>query len=105
MPRTSEETPVLELDNPLAARILANPEAAVFLKPFMCGPTTVKAAAEHFKLPLQAMHYRVGQMLQAGLLEVKGIAARRGRAIKYYQATARAFRVSPRLIPPGLWSV
>ncbi|WP_051195695.1 winged helix-turn-helix domain-containing protein [Meiothermus rufus] len=102
MPGTLEKALLLEVSNPLAARILANPEVALFLKPFMRGPTTVKAAAQEFKLPLQAMHYRVLQMLRAGLLEVVGVKPRQGRAIKHYQATALAFQVPLGLIPHNL---
>jgi hypothetical protein len=102
MSNTTEKAAVLELNNPLAARILAKPEVAVFLKPFMRGPYTVKAAAEEFRLPLQTMHYRVLQMLQAGLLEVVGVEARQGRPIKRYQATATAFRIPLNLVPSSL---
>jgi hypothetical protein len=101
MPQTLEKPPVLELHNTLAARILADPDIAVYLKPFMRGPTTVKAAAEECKLSIQTMHYRVLQMVRAGLLEVVGLEPRRGRALKHYQATARAFRVPLELVPPA----
>jgi hypothetical protein len=93
---------VLELNNALAARILANPDVAVFLKPFMRQPTTIKAAAEEFRQPIQAIHYRVQQMLQAGLLEVVKLEARQGRPIKHYQATATAFCIPLELVPPRL---
>lgn len=102
MSSTLEKATVLELNNSLAARILADPDVAVFLKPFMCEPNTIKAAAEEFKQPIQAMHYRVLQMLQAGLLEVVGVEARQGRPIKHYQATATAFRIPLDLVPHSL---
>lgn len=101
MSQTLEKLPVLEIQHPLAARILADPDIAVYLKPFMQNPTTVKAVAEKYKLSIQSMHYRVLQMLQAGLLEVVGLEPRRGRPIKRYQATARAFRVPLELVPPA----
>ena len=90
------------LDNPLAARILADPDVAVFIKPFMQGSTTVKSAAEKFKQPIQTMHYRVEQMLEAGLLEVAHLEERRGRPIKHYRATATAFQVATEQIPPRI---
>lgn len=90
------------VDNALAARILADPKAAVFLKPFMSGPTPLKAAAEVLNLPIQAMHYRVERMCKAGLLEVVAISQRPGRPIKHYQATATSFRVPLELIPQRL---
>ena len=96
------EKKVLELDNSLAARILADPDIAVYLKPFMREALTVKHAADELKLPIQTMHYRVEQFEQAGLLEVVGIEARRGRPIKHYQATSKAFSVPLKLIPDSL---
>lgn len=90
------------LDNPLAARILADPDIAVFIKPFMRGSTTVKAAAEEFGQPIQTMHYRVEQMVEAGLLEVAHLEQRRGRPIKHYQVTATAFQVVTEQIPPRI---
>jgi hypothetical protein len=96
------QSKLLEPNNSLAARILADPDVAVFLKPFMRQPTTVRAAAEEFKLPLQTMHYRVLQMLRAGLLEVVRVEPRRGRPIKHYQATATAFRIPLDLVPHTL---
>ncbi|PZA06259.1 MULTISPECIES: helix-turn-helix domain-containing protein [unclassified Meiothermus] len=101
MLQAPEKPQVLEIRNTLAARILADPDIAVYLKPFMRGPTTVKAAAEEGKLSIQSMHYRVLQMLRAGLLEVVGLEPRRGRPIKRYQAIARAFRVPLELVPPA----
>lgn len=99
---TTPRSKLLELNNSLAARILADPDVAVILKPFMRQPTTVKAASEEFKLPLQTMHYRVLNMLRAGLLEVVGVEARRGRPIKHYRATATAFKIPLDLIPDKL---
>jgi hypothetical protein len=93
---------MLEIENTMAARILADPEVAVLLKPFMRGALTVKGAADQLGLSIQTMHYRVGQFEQAGLLEVVGLEARRGRPIKHYQATARGFSVPLKLIPDSL---
>lgn len=99
---TQTQKDVLELDNSLAARILADPDIAVYIKPFMRQALSVKQAAEELKLPIQTLHYRVEQMERAGLLEVVGIEARRGRPIKHYQATSRAFRIPVKLIPNGV---
>lgn len=102
MSPTLEPPTVLELDNALAARILADPDIAVYLKPFMRQALSLKAAAQECGLPLQAMHYRAQQMLQAGLLQVVGLEARRGRSIKYYQATAQVFRFAIDLVPQSV---
>lgn len=99
---STPEKAAIWVGNSRAARILANPDVAVFLKPFMREPTTTRRAAEEFKQPIQTMHYRVQQMLQAGLLEVVKTEARRGRPIKHYRATATAFRFPLDLVPPSL---
>jgi DNA-binding Lrp family transcriptional regulator len=102
MAATVEIPSMLEVKNPLAARILADPDIALWLKPFMKAPHSVKEAAEILKVPLQTLHYRVEQMVEAGLLEVVGLEARRGRPIKRYQATALGFKVPLELIPPRM---
>ncbi|MCL6526886.1 MAG: helix-turn-helix domain-containing protein [Thermaceae bacterium] len=94
--------PMLELHHPLAARILADPDRAALLKPFMRAPMSLKCAADELKVSLQALHYRVGQMLEAGLLQVVGEEARQGRPIKVYRATAAAFEVPIQKVPPPL---
>lgn len=99
----SQSMPMAHLvDNALAARILADPKSAVFLKPFMRGPATIKAAAEAFGLPIQTLHYRVEQMHKAGLLEVVAVSKRQGRPVKHYQAVSTSFRVPLELIPQRL---
>lgn len=102
MALTMQDPSVLSVKNALAIRILADADLAVYLKPFMRGPSTVKAAADEFRLPLQAMHYRVEQMVEAGLLEVVGLEGRRGRAIKHYQSTAQHFQIEIDRIPSRL---
>ncbi|HWG84280.1 MAG TPA: hypothetical protein VNT60_02260 [Deinococcales bacterium] len=53
-----EPRKALMVHDPLAARLLADPEVAVLLKPFMRSPVTLKAAAEEARVPIQKMHYR-----------------------------------------------
>lgn len=103
MPRKlPESVPVpLELSHPLAARILADPDLAVWLKPFMHSAMSLKCAADELKIPIQTLHYRAEQMVEAGLLKVEREEARRGRPVKFYKATARAFEVPLELVPPG----
>lgn len=50
-------------------------------------------AAEALGVKLNAMHYRVGQLLDLGLLEVVGLVKRKGRAVKLYGPTAGEFLV------------
>jgi len=70
------------VEHPLAARLLADPDLAVCLKPFMKGPATVKDLAQARGISLQRAHYRVGLFLKAGLLEPVGVRRRRGRPIR-----------------------
>ncbi|AEV16938.1 hypothetical protein TCCBUS3UF1_19000 [Thermus sp. CCB_US3_UF1] len=88
---------------PLAARLLADPEMAVCLKPFMKGPASVKDLALARGLSLQRAHYRVGLLRKAGLLVPAGLQPRRGRPIKLYRAVDTDFLVPKALVPPGVW--
>lgn len=92
----------LRVTNYLAIRILADADAAPWLKPFMREALSVKAATEELGMTIQAMHYRVQRMLRAGLLEVADVRHRPGRPIKYYRAVARSFRVPLDLVPAVL---
>jgi DNA-binding Lrp family transcriptional regulator len=99
MPDQLYNSQALELKNAQAARILANPDIAVYLKPFMNHVRSIKQAAEELRLPIQTMHYRVKQMEQAGLLKAVYTKARRGRPIKHYQARATTFKIATKRIP------
>lgn len=92
----------LRTTNLLAIRILADADAAPWLKPFMRKPLSVKPAAEELGVKIQAMHYRVQRMLRAGLLEVANVRHRHGRPIRCYRAVARRFLVPLDLVPHAL---
>lgn len=87
------------VQDPLAARLLADPEWAVALKPFMKGPASVKDLAEAQGLSLQKAHYRVMRLLQAGLLRPAGLKRRAGRAVRLYEAVERDFLIPKALVP------
>ncbi|WP_038055738.1 hypothetical protein [Thermus amyloliquefaciens] len=87
------------VENPLAARLLADPEMAVALKPFMKGPASVKDLALAQGLSLQQAHYRVGLLVRAGLLLPVGTRQRRGRPIRLYRAVDTDFRIPRELVP------
>ena len=63
------------------------------------GETSVSAAAQVLGCSVQAMHYRVKQLLAAGLLEVAREEKRAGRSIKHYRAVSDAFFVPDNLTP------
>lgn len=79
--------------NPKAAELLTDWRQRRFLEPFIPGPTSMSEAAEALGVKLNAMHYRVGQLLELGLLEVVGSVKRKGRAVKLYGPTAEEFFV------------
>lgn len=79
--------------NPKAAELLTDWRQRRFFEPFVPGPTTITEAAEVLGVKLNAMHYRVTQLLNLGLLEVVGATKRGGRAVKLYRPTAEAFFV------------
>ncbi|WP_135257610.1 hypothetical protein [Thermus caldilimi] len=87
------------VENPLAARLLADPDMAVALKPFMKGPASVKNLALAQGLSLQQAHYRVGLFLRAGLLVSAGTLRRRGRPVRLYRAVDTDFRIPRKLVP------
>ncbi|GAB5603162.1 hypothetical protein FJNA_16880 [Thermus sp. FJN-A] len=88
-----------QVENPLAARLLADPEMAVCLKPFMKGPAAVKDLAQARGISLQRAHYRVGLFLRAGLLREVGRLPRRGRPVRLYRAVDTDFRIPRELVP------
>ncbi|AFV76885.1 putative transcriptional regulator [Thermus oshimai JL-2] len=88
------------VQDPLAARLLADPEWAVALKPFMKGPASVKDLAQAQGLGLKKAHYRVVRLLQAGLLRPAGLKRRAGRAVRLYEAIDRDFLIPKALVPP-----
>ncbi len=92
-----------ELITDLAAiKILAKPEVAILLKPFMYEPTSATTACKIAGVSVQTMHYRIGQMLQSGLLKVVEVVSRQGRPIQKYLAVSTAFQIPDSLIPDDL---
>jgi DNA-binding Lrp family transcriptional regulator len=79
--------------NPKAAELLTDWRQRRFLEAFIPGPTSMSDAAEALGVKLNTMHYRVGQLLDLGLLEVVGLVKRKGRAVKLYGPTAGEFFV------------
>ncbi|WP_243031097.1 helix-turn-helix domain-containing protein [Thermus altitudinis] len=89
--------------NSLAARLLADPDMAVCLKPFMKGPASVKDLALAQGLSPQQAYYRVGLLLKAGLLQPAGLLLQRGRYIRLYRAVDTDFRIPRELVPERVW--
>lgn len=88
----------LSVTTPEAAELLARPDVARLLKPFMHGPKTCGRGAKELGLPVESLHYRVQQFCRAGLLQVVGQEPRRGRPNKLYEAVATDFVFSSKLV-------
>lgn len=76
-----------------AAEVLTDWRQRRFLEAFIPGPKSMGEAANELQVKLNALHYRVAQLIEVGLLEVKGSVKRKGRAIKLYGPTAKEFFV------------
>lgn len=76
-----------------AAALITQVDTAQLLKPFMRAEQTLAAAARELNVPLRRLHHAAGRFLAAGLLEVTGTRARRGRPMTTYRAVSDTFIV------------
>jgi hypothetical protein len=83
------------------ARVLTDITQVKLLKPFFEKDTTLSDAAQKLEVKLTTLLYHVSKFLKLGLLEVSKEEARKGKPIKYYRTTAKAFFV-PFDITPNL---
>lgn len=81
------------VDDPRAARILADPEATFWLEPFLGRVRSASEAARELGRPLDAVRYRLRRMADAGLVEVVGERRRSGRPVKLWRSVADGFVV------------
>lgn len=81
----------LVLDEPKAALALTDLSQLPLLAMFLRGEATVSQAAERLGTDLDEVYYRVRKLERFGILEVVSQEKRKGRPIKHYRATARAF--------------
>lgn len=81
------------VDSEEQARLLSRPKGSNFIHPFVGREATVSAAALAVGCSVQTMHYRVKQLLAAGLLYIVREEKRAGRALKHYRAVSDAFFV------------
>lgn len=79
--------------DPLAGRLLSDPEWVGYLGPFLGRESSISAAARELRRPLDAVRYRVRRLLRAGLVEVVREVPRAGRAVRIYRSTADGFVV------------
>ncbi|MFD1733064.1 hypothetical protein ACFSC4_21095 [Deinococcus malanensis] len=81
------------LDDPAAARVLADAYTRQFFQPFIWRERLVSDVARELEVSKTAMLYRVRQFLRLGLLTVTRTEARAGRALKYYRASSQGYFV------------
>ena len=92
--RTSSSEPVnLTITDPRAAAVLAHPLHLRYLSPFIGQERRAGEAAQLLDVPLTTLSYRIGRLLELGLLEVTWVEKRTGSPIKHYRAVADAFFV------------
>lgn len=75
------------------AAIIADPVRAQFLRPFLGQECTVTSAAAQVSVSPNALLYRVGRMLDVGLLRVVREEPRAGRAVKVYRSVHDGYLV------------
>ena len=81
------------LEDPAAARVLADAYTRQFFEPFIWRERRVSDVAREVGVSTNAMLYRVRQFQRLGLLEVTRTEARAGRAVRHYRATSRQYFV------------
>lgn len=92
-PPVGEEGIWQRLDDPAAARVLADAYTRQFFQPFIWRERLVSDVARELGVSKAAVLYRVRQFLRLGLLTVTRTEARAGRALKYYRASSRGYFV------------
>jgi hypothetical protein len=93
MEPTNSTSSWLEVSDTRAAEVLTDWRRRRYLEAFVPGPRGMSEAAEGLGVKLNALHYRVAQLIDLKLLEVKGSARRGGRAVKLYGPAAATFFV------------
>lgn len=94
--------------NLVTAQALADPEIRRVLAPFIKAEHTIKEAALELGLGLNATLYRTRRLEKLGLLHITREEARKGRAIRHYQAVAKGFFIPYTASPfetPDAWLV
>ena len=89
----AEPAEALTVQTPEQARLLLDDGYTTLLSALLAGPLSAGEAAERTRLTLKQAHHRLTRLHAAGLVTVCGERKRAGRAVKLYQAAARAYRV------------
>lgn len=84
---------LLRLEDPQAARVVADLQARRFLEPFIGQERTVKDVAAALEVNMSSVLYRVRQFIRLGLLREVRAEPRKGRPIRHYRSVADGFFV------------
>lgn len=89
----AEPAEALTVQTPEQARLLLDGGSTALLSALLGGPLSAGEAAKETRQTLKQAHHRLTRLHAAGLVTVCGERKRAGRAVKLYQAAARAYRV------------
>ncbi|WP_235610409.1 ArsR/SmtB family transcription factor [Deinococcus aerius] len=81
------------LDDPGAARVLADAQLRRYFEPFIWRERRVTDVAAELGVTKHAMLYQVNKLLRLGLLEVTRTEPRAGRAVRYYRSSSPGYFV------------
>lgn len=79
--------------DPKAAKLLLDGNSRYLFEPFLLGSHSVKDLADSLGLSLEVVYHQIKRFERHGLLKVERLETRRGRATKYYRASADGFFV------------
>ncbi|MFW8627059.1 hypothetical protein [Deinococcus sp. ME38] len=89
------------LEDPHAARLALNPAYTDLLRLLMTREWTAAPLAAAAGQALNAAHHRLGRLLEAGLVRITRMEARRGRPLRHYRAVSDALLIPYHLTPLG----
>ena len=97
--RSGADLDAHRVDDPSVAKLLTKEDYRAVLGAFLGRERSVAEAAAELRLDLDATLYRVRRLHQAGLLEVRSVQPRAGRAVKRYRAVHDAWFVPFEALP------
>lgn len=89
------------MEDPAAARLLADPARSTWLAPFLGAEATIGEAAGRVGAAPLAMYRFARALEERGVLRVARETPRRGRAVKHYRCVRDALFVPYRVTPAG----
>lgn len=100
MQGVNESKDYLRIESGEVAQVLMDVSKQHLLAPFFAGEITVSKAAQQAGVTDLVMFRQVKRFERLGIVQVTKVEARQGRAIKYYQTTAKEFFIPAKVLPP-----